>query len=71
MMAVLDPIKLVIDNYPEGEVEYLDVAEQSGERGAGYTERFRFAESCILRERISWRNRRRNTSVCSRAMKSV
>ena len=25
MMAVLDPIKLVIDNYPEGQVEYLDV----------------------------------------------
>ncbi len=24
MMAVLDPVKLVIDNYPEGEVEYLD-----------------------------------------------
>jgi glutaminyl-tRNA synthetase len=24
--AVLDPIKLVIDNYPEGEVEYLDAA---------------------------------------------
>ena len=23
MMAVLDPIKLVIDNYPEGEIEYL------------------------------------------------
>ena len=25
MMAVLNPIKLIIDNYPEGEVEYLDV----------------------------------------------
>ena len=25
MMAVLDPIKLVIDNYPEGQVEELDV----------------------------------------------
>lgn len=25
MMAVLDPVKLIIDNYPEGEVEYLDV----------------------------------------------
>ena len=25
MMAVLDPIKLVIDNYPEGEIEYFDV----------------------------------------------
>lgn len=25
MMAVLDPIKLIIDNYPEGQVEYLEV----------------------------------------------
>ncbi len=25
MMAVLDPIKLIIDNYPEGETEYLEV----------------------------------------------
>ena len=25
MMAILDPIKLVITNYPEGRVEYLDV----------------------------------------------
>jgi len=26
MMAVLDPVKLVIDNYPEDQIEYLDVA---------------------------------------------
>ncbi len=25
VMAVLDPVKLVIDNYPEGQVEYFDV----------------------------------------------
>ena len=25
MMAVLDPVKVVIDNYPEGQIEYLDV----------------------------------------------
>ena len=25
MMAILDPVKVVIDNYPEGETEYLDV----------------------------------------------
>ena len=25
MMAVLDPIKLIIDNYPEGQVEYFDI----------------------------------------------
>ena len=27
IMAVLDPIKLVIDNYPEGQVEYLDAPD--------------------------------------------
>lgn len=26
MMAILDPVKLVIDNYPEDTIEYLDVA---------------------------------------------
>ena len=26
LMAVLDPIKLIIDNYPEGQVEYLDAS---------------------------------------------
>lgn len=26
MMAVLDPVKLVIDNYPEGQIEYLEAA---------------------------------------------
>ena len=25
VMAILDPIKLIIDNYPEGQVEYMDV----------------------------------------------
>ena len=25
MMAILDPVKVVIDNYPEGETEYLDL----------------------------------------------
>ena len=27
MMAILHPVKLVIDNYPEGQVEYLDRSE--------------------------------------------
>ena len=26
MMAILDPVKVIIDNYPEGETEYLEVA---------------------------------------------
>ncbi len=36
MMAVLDPIKLVITNYPEGQVEYLDVANNQENEELGY-----------------------------------
>lgn len=35
MMAVLDPIKLVITNYPEGKVEYLDVANNQENEDMG------------------------------------
>ncbi len=35
MMAVLDPIKLVIDNYPEGLVEYFDVDNNQENPEAG------------------------------------
>lgn len=42
IMAVLDPVKVVIDNYPEGEVEYLDVPnnmenEELGTRTVPFT----------------------------------
>ena len=42
MMAILDPIKVVIDNYPEGQVEYLEVAnnlenEELGNRQVPFT----------------------------------
>lgn len=36
MMAVLDPIKLIIDNYPEDEIEYLDVANNLENEELGY-----------------------------------
>ena len=36
MMAMLDPIKLVIDNYPEGETEYLDVANNLENEELGF-----------------------------------
>ena len=35
MMAVLDPIKLVIDNYPEGLVEYFDIENNQENPDAG------------------------------------
>ena len=71
MMAVLDPIKLVIDNYPEGQVEYLDAPNNLENEDLGKQNRFRLAESCTLREKTLWKNRRRNISVCSRATKCV
>ena len=35
MMAVMDPIKLVIDNYPEGQIEYLDVPNNQENEALG------------------------------------
>ena len=35
-MAVLDPLKVVITNYPEGQIEYLD-AENNSENREWYT----------------------------------
>ena len=35
MMAVLEPIKLVIDNYPEGQVEYFDIENNQENPEAG------------------------------------
>ncbi|MGN0435007.1 MAG: glutamine--tRNA ligase/YqeY domain fusion protein [Wujia sp.] len=35
MMAVLDPIKLIIDNYPEGQVEYFDIDNNQENPDAG------------------------------------
>jgi glutaminyl-tRNA synthetase len=35
MMAVLDPIKLIIDNYPEGKVEYFDIDNNQEDESAG------------------------------------
>ena len=48
--AVVNPVKLVITNYPEGQVEEMDT-------------RLHSAASCGLRRKTSWKTLRRNTSV--------
>ncbi len=70
MMAVLDPIKLVIDNYPEGQIEELDVPNNL-ENQNWEAERFHSAVKFISKEKTLWKNRRRNISVSSREMKYV
>ncbi len=37
-MAVLNPVKLIIDNYPEGKVEYLKAENNPEDESAGYRE---------------------------------
>ena len=36
VMAVLDPVKLIIDNYPEDQVEWLDAENNQEDESAGY-----------------------------------
>ena len=49
-MAVLDPIKLIIDNYPEGQVEYLDV-RTIWKMKPLVAERFHLERNFILKEK--------------------
>ena len=69
VMAVIDPVKLVIDNYPEGQVEYLDVSNNLENEALGsrkvpfarelYIERDDFMEEPegALRQRALYRAR--------------
>ena len=38
VMAVLDPVKVIIDNYPEGEVEYAEAVNNPEDEGMGKRE---------------------------------
>ena len=71
MMAVLDPVKLVIDNYPEGQIEELDVPNNLENAGTGKQKGSILPRSFISKEKTLWKNLLRNISVCSQAMKSV
>ena len=51
-MAVLDPIKLIIDNYPEGQIEYLDAPNNMENEELG-TVKCLLVRNSILKEKIS------------------
>ena len=67
-MAVLKPLKVVIENYPEGQVEELDAANHPDIRRPARA-RSSFRASCSSSRTISWRTRRRNSSGCLPAPK--
>ena len=68
-MAVLDPIRLVIDNYPEGESEECARAQPSAAAGSRPPRACRCRASCGSSATTSPRRRRRAISGCRRAPK--
>ena len=61
-MAVLRPLKVVIENYPEGQIEELE-ARQSSRRSGGRHAQDQVRPRALHRAAtISWRTRRRNSS---------
>ena len=59
-MAVLRPLKVVIDNYPEGQVEELDAVNNPEDAGDGHAQGARSRASSTSSRTISARTRRRN-----------
>jgi glutamyl/glutaminyl-tRNA synthetase len=55
MMAVLDPIRLVIDNYPEDSDRVSGGSEQQGESGTGLPQGS-LRKSSTSSARISWKS---------------
>ena len=47
LMAVLDPVKLIIDNYPEGQIEYFD-AENNPEDSESGTHKVAFTKELYI-----------------------
>ena len=61
-MAVLRPLKVVIENYPEGQVEELDAVNNPEDPSAGIR-RVPFSRELYIERTTSARSRRRSTSA--------
>lgn len=70
MMAALDPVRLVIDNYPEGRWS-ISRCPTISKTSPSAPDRFRSAGSSISTGMTLWRSRPGNISDCFREMKCV
>ena len=65
-MAVLRPLKVVIDNYPEGQIEEMDAVNNPEDASAG-TRKVPFSPRAVYRAAmISGKIRPKDISVCLR-----
>ena len=65
VMAVLRPLKIVIDNYPEGQVEELEAVNNPEDESMG-TRKFPFPAKYTLNGKISKKILPKNSSVWHR-----
>ncbi len=70
MMAVLDPVKLVIDNYPEGQVEELDIPNNLENSELG-SRKVPFSREVYIEREDFMEEPPKNISVCSQETKYV
>ena len=68
-MAVLRPLKVVIENYPEGQSEELEADQSSRRSRRRHAKDFVRPRALYRARRLSWRTRRRSFSGCRRATK--
>ena len=66
-MAVLEPLKVVIENYPEGQVEELDAVNNPRGRPTAGTRKVPFGRCSTSSATTSWRTRRRTSPPRRRA----
>ena len=64
--AVLDPLKVVIENYPEGQAEEMEVLNNPEDPSAG-TRKVPFVASSGSSATTSWKSRRASSSAWRRA----
>ena len=68
MMAVLNPVKLVIDNYPEGQVEYMEVPNNQENPELG-TRKVPFTKELYIEREDFMEEPQRSISECFRVTK--
>ena len=61
-MAVLRPLKVVIENYPEGKIEELEAVNHPDDPAAG-TRKIRFGREIWVERTTSWRTRPRSSTA--------
>jgi glutaminyl-tRNA synthetase len=70
VMAVIDPVKVIVDNYPEGKTEYVEAVNNPEDESMGKRE-MPFSANSTLKGQTSWKSPRKVFSGLLPERKSV